>query len=197
VDCRDAQTLLEAYAEGRLEFEPGDAVGGLLQGGCPFGFALARIDSLAGLFASLADTSAPPDLARRVMAAARLQQRSAAAGDWNPWRWWQAATSPLRWASVALALAGVALGTVARRAALAPAASVASESDGLLADHAIDYLADAPDGSLAGSYVALLAVKGRDASDVAQDRSPAPGPVGRHERRRLRGVGPAQSRGGR
>ncbi len=164
MDCRDVQSLLPAHGEGRLDPETREAVTRHLQVCCACRAALARRDSLAGLFAGLAETPPPVDLAARVMTAAADQRRIAAARtraaavacDWNPWHWWRAATATLRWASVALAFAGAALGIVAGKLALEPAAPGAASSVDPLADHAIDFLAEAPGGSLAGSYAALL-----------------------------------------
>jgi hypothetical protein len=129
---------------------------------------LARIDGLAGLFACLDDVAPPAGLAVRVMAAATAHplpepsRRWAAtrSAEWNPLHWWLEATRTLRWATATLVMAGLAIGAViGQHAATSSAEAPAGPSDPLAA-YAVDYLADSPDGSLAGSYLALLEFPG-------------------------------------
>jgi len=169
MDCRDARHLLAAYAGGSLTADTWDAVRMHLQTchGCRD--ALGRIDSLAAVAADLADAPVPANLSRQVLAAARDRQaaaardrRTAVTGDWNPLHWWRTAPLSLRWATLTLLLIGLALGTTAARLALPASAPTPSADADPLEGHAIDYLAYAPEGSLAGTYLALLQDAGED-----------------------------------
>lgn len=162
--CQDIHDQLVVYAEGRLAPAARETFRRHLQtcSGCRA--ALARVDELAGLVATLADVPPPDGLADRVMAAAKARTRLEPArnqplgssDDWNPLHWWREATRTLRWSTAAMALAGLVLGMVVGRQALQPSPGAVGTSADPLAAHAIDYLADMPDGSLAGSYLALL-----------------------------------------
>lgn len=166
--CQDIHDQLVVYAEGRLEPAAREAFRRHLQtcSGCRA--ALARVDGLALLVATLADVPPPAGMADRVIAAAwartRLEparrQPFGSTDDWNPLHWWHEATRTLRWSTAALAVAGLVLGTVVGRQALQPSAGTVGTSADPLAAYAVDYLADTPDGSLAGSYLALLETDG-------------------------------------
>ena len=154
MDCRDARNRMAEFAAGRLAPDAWGAMREHLRGCRECREALSRVDSLAGLAARLPDAPLPVDLSRHVMAAARGRQ-AARPIEWHPLLWWRAASHSLRWATLTLGLIGLLLGGATASSVWPGASSDPWVGADPLERHAIDYLADAPDGSLAGSYLAL------------------------------------------
>jgi len=121
--------------------------------------ALDRAKRLASF---LAETPAPPlpdRFAERVLARAR-ELRARQTPGWSIRAWWSAFPAPMRVAAAAMLLVGTAVGMilgwgdapVSQNTAL----TRAEQTSGLFAGYGLDALGDAPDGSLAESYIALL-----------------------------------------
>jgi len=122
--------------------------------------ALARVDALAGVLASTRTPPVPAGLAARVMEAARSRRTSAAPVGWNPLRWWRLASAPMHAAAAAVLVIGLSVGlvmgwtsapAVVARDTAQPASQIAP-----LDAYQLDYLGEAPAGSLVRSYLALL-----------------------------------------
>ncbi len=154
MDCRDARRQVTEYAAGRLAPDAWHAMREHLRGCQECRQVLGRVDSLAGLAARLPDAPVPVDLSRHLLAAARARQ-AARAIEWNPLLWWRMASLSLRWATLTLGLIGLLLGGATASVVWSGASPDPWVAADPLERHAIDYLADAPDGSLAGSYLAL------------------------------------------
>jgi anti-sigma factor RsiW len=118
---------------------------------------------LRRLAAALDGTPAPPipkGFAGRVMARARSrvgQKKPFWATVELPFRWWMESAFPLRVGTAAVLALGLTVGllmgrdTARGRAACGPA----PEDADLLAVYNVDYLEEAPSGSLAAAYLAL------------------------------------------
>ena len=162
MDCLEVRRNLRAFVTGELRPDAWAEASGHLHD-CPgCREALRRIDGLAGLLAECADPPAPADLARNVMAAARRQAPAVGAGNWSPRRWWREAPIVLRWATLGVGVVGLALGVVVGTATLPVSGATAGVPVDPLESHAVDYLEDAPDGSLARSYLTLLQDAGEE-----------------------------------
>lgn len=156
--CEDLRQALANYAQGRVPVHERQVIEAHLRD-CPACRAvLAEMDPVA---AALVQSQAPPipaGFAERAMAAARSRIAKPAA-TWNPLLWWRTASAPMRGAAAAVLvvgfLGGVMVGRDAVRTPANQAAGVTSPSDPW-EGYNLDYLGDAPEGSLANSYLALV-----------------------------------------
>jgi anti-sigma-K factor RskA len=99
----------------------------------------------------------PDGFAARVMAKAR-NRRAAVSAGWNPLQWWRLTTAPMHVAAAAVLVVGLGVGLLMSWMTLpagqAPATQASVQADPL-DTYNLDYLGDAPGGSLADSYLAL------------------------------------------
>ena len=158
--CEDLQSRLEAYADGGMPPGEREAAADHLRNCADCRRALARIDSVAAALAQAKTPPVPTGLAARVMAAARGRQLAIATAGWNPVRWWRRVSMPMHAAAAAVLVVGLAAGLVMGWTAppatiQAPTTKAATQGDALTA-YNTDYLGDAPAGSLADSYLALV-----------------------------------------
>ena len=157
--CEETLKQLAAFSAGELPADVRQAVQAHLAECAACRAALAEVDALAGVLASGQTPPVPPGFAARVMAAARQRQEPEPAAVWNLVRWWRLVPAPMHAAAAAVLVIGLAVGLLmgwttspARQAAPAPAAAQADPLDA----YNLDYLGDAPSGSLADSYLALV-----------------------------------------
>jgi len=156
--CEEVLKKLRAFSSGELAPDVRQAVQAHLKGCVTCRSALERVDVLAGALADVQTPPVPARLAARVMAAARERQARPVTA-WNPLRWWRLASSPIHVAAAAVLVVGLALGlamgwTTLSAPRTAPTQEVA-QADPLDA-YNVDYLGDAPAGSLADSYLSLV-----------------------------------------
>ena len=158
--CEDLQSRLEAYANGGMSPDEREAAAAHLRNCADCTRALARIDSLAAVLAQAKTPSVPSGLAVRVMAAARSRRPAMAEAGWNPVRWWRQVSMPMHAAAAAVLIVGLAVGLVmgwmARPSTIQTQTTEAATQGDALDAYNIDYLGDAPAGSLADSYLALV-----------------------------------------
>ncbi len=159
--CKDVLTLLDALSSGRLPVEVCRAVQTHLADCAACRAALGRIDSVAGAMAGAHTPAVPQGLAARVMVAARRRRQ---VEPWDLLRWWRLTSPPMR----ALAAAMLAMGlTMGLAMGWTVAVSFAVRTDPLEV-YRLDVLAEAPEGSLAGSYLTLVATMNLPAEASAQ-----------------------------
>ena len=123
--------------------------------------ALERLLRLSSLLKESHVPAVPDGLAGRIVAAAKpeaFEQRSPAARP----RWRISFSIPMGVAAAAVLVAGVVMGALVARSAYSPV-SVAVANQAAVADpvavYNLDYLSEAPDGSLAQAYLALVSDK--------------------------------------
>jgi len=119
---------------------------------------LSGLEGTEQLLAPLDVPPVPPGLADRITAAARDRGREAATAGWNPLLWWRTTSPPLRRVAIGIPVAGLIAGLLLGWTSPPPGerAAVGAQPDPL-AVYRIDYLGDSPAGSLADSYMQLVA----------------------------------------
>ena len=161
MDCKHFAKHLHAYVDGIVP----PVVGAAMQAhaaSCPA--CRREVESLAQLGAVLRVAApippVPEGFAARVMAHAVEQKRQAPmrlVALFTRFAWWEDLARPARAAAAAVLVAGLALGAVmgwdANRNGRSPS-SVVTQPDALAA-YNLDYLAEAPAGSLAQVVMAL------------------------------------------
>jgi len=159
--CTKVRLTIDAYVSGGLGPRDRAAVEGHLKScdGCRQAAAVAR--RLVTLGQALPTPPVPEGFAKRVMSLARqgIARPTPAAPSWSLAAWWRMASAPVRAAAAAVLVIGLGAGTVLSwdtwQAQAAPPAQAASQTDPL-ASYNVDYLTDAPDGSLAQTYLAMV-----------------------------------------
>jgi anti-sigma factor RsiW len=155
--CENVQQRLNRFAAGDLPVADRHAVQAHLAECAACRAKLAELDALAG---ALVDTPTPPipsGFASRVMAAARQRQEAQPVAVWNLMRWWRLTSVPMHAAAAAVLIIGLSVGVVMGWTSASPSgqAQTAAQTDPVDA-YQIDYLGEAPSGSLAESYLALV-----------------------------------------
>ncbi len=158
--CRRVRETFDAYRDGELPAVIREAVRGHLAACDRCREALARHTRLRAVLADAAGRTPPPPagFANRVMCAARRGWSPRAAPlDWNPVRWWRQTRAPMRTAAAAVVVIGLCIGLLLgwTSAPSAPQAVAPAQADPV-DTYQIDYLGEAPAGSLADSYLALV-----------------------------------------
>ena len=163
--CEDLRDKLDAYASGELPQDQRGEVALHLKSCGQCQGALDRLRRLALVLGQAQTPPVPANFADRVMDRARARRASLhTTASWNPLQWWRGASLAARTAAAAtLALAlvsGLAVGwNTAQSPRRGNAGQLASKADPL-GGYSHDYLGDAPDGSLAASYLSLVAGRG-------------------------------------
>ena len=157
--CEDVLKQLTAFSSGELPVDVRQAMQAHLAECAACRAALAEVDALAGILAGAQPPPVPAGFAARVTAAARQRQEVEPLVAWNPLRWWRFVPAPMHAAAAAVLVIGLAVGLVmgwtTLLASQAPPAQATAGADPLDA-YNLDYLGDAPSGSLADSYLALV-----------------------------------------
>lgn len=156
--CEDLQRNLGNYVDGGISPDERKAIEAHLRGCPPCQATLADVDPVAAVLVQSQAPPIPPGFADRVIAHARyriIRPRL----TWSPVQWWRTASAPMRGAAAAVLvvgfLGGWMMGRDAVRAPGTRTAVVAPPADPL-DGYNLDYLGDAPEGSLANSYLALV-----------------------------------------
>ena len=157
--CEDVTTRLDSYADGELQAAVAAKVTAHLESCESCRQSRQRLEQLAAVLGQASVPPVPAGFAARLMAKARSRHPAAASAGWNPLRWWRLVPAPMHAAAAAVLVIGLALGLVVgwttSPAGQAPPAQAAVQTDPLDA-YSLDYLGDAPSGSLADSYLALV-----------------------------------------
>jgi len=161
MDCPTAQTNLSAYLRGDLPLDQRSALVAHLRGCRICLVRLAAVDPLASVLVQTETPPVPSGFERRVLAAARSRRSQVVAVAWSPLRWWRMASAPMHAAAAAVLVVGLAAGLALGWAARPATRQAQEDSQAMalttaLAAYNLDYLGDAPGGSLADSYLALL-----------------------------------------
>ena len=158
--CEEVQSRLPAYSSGELPTGVREVVQTHLGGCAACQAAMAHIDALAAVLAGAQTPPVPAGFAARVMVRARSHRSAAVSAGWNPLTRWRLASAPMQAAAAAVLLvglgAGLLMGWTFDPAVMSPGnAEITSQAD-TLDTYQFEYLGDAPGGSLAGSYLALV-----------------------------------------
>ncbi len=156
--CQDVQKQLKAFSIGALPMDVRQTVQTHVSKCAACRAKLAKIDALAGVLAAAQTPPIPAGFAARVLATARKRLESEQIATWNLIRWWRLTSVPMHAAAVAVLVIGLAIGLVMGAASaplLAPATKNARPDP--VDTYQLDYLGEAPGGSLADSYFALAA----------------------------------------
>lgn len=155
--CEDTQQL-KRFAAGDLPVTDRQAVQAHLAECADCRAKLTEIDALAGVLADATTPPVPSGFVSGVMAAARQRQEAPPVAVWNLLCWWRLASTPMHAAAAAVLIVGLSVGMVMglTHAPLTTQTETTAEVDPVDI-YRIDYLAEAPSGSLANSYLALVA----------------------------------------
>jgi anti-sigma factor RsiW len=155
--CENVQRQLNHFAAGDLPVADRHAVQAHLAECAACRAKLAELDALAGVVASTPTPSIPSGFAFRVMAAARQRQQAQPIAAWNLLRWWRLTSAPMHAAAAAVLIIGLTIGLVMGWTSGPPAARAETAAEVDPVDvYQIDYLGEAPSGSLADSYLTLV-----------------------------------------
>jgi anti-sigma factor RsiW len=160
--CQQAKRLLDRYVTGELPAEARLRVETHVAGCETCRRELAGLRQMAEVFGHAQVQPVPDGFAQRVQALARrrIARPAPAASSWSLVAWWRTVSMPMRATAAAVLVIGLASGVLMGwntwQAPSAPADQVTSQADPL-APYGVDYLTDAPDGSLAQTYLALVA----------------------------------------
>ena len=156
--CENVLRQLKAFSSGRLPADVRQTIQMHLTecGACRA--ALGHIDPVAASLARVQTPPVPPAFAARVMAAARRRRQAEPVPAWNLLRWWRLTSAPMHLATAAVLVVGLAAGLMMGWVVAPSAGQVASavKSDPLRT-YQLDVLSESPNGSLAGSYLTLVA----------------------------------------
>jgi anti-sigma factor RsiW len=155
--CEEVQQQLREFSTGKLPMDVRQTVQAHLSECAACRAALARVDLLAGALSSAQTPPIPPGFASRVMARARQRQANELVAVWSPLRWWTRTSTPMHVAVAAMLVIGLIIGFVMGWTAtpLTSQTTTATQSDPLKA-YQVDYLGEAPEGSLADRYLSLV-----------------------------------------
>lgn len=155
--CEDVLKQLTAFSSGELSANVRQAVQAHLAECAACRAALAEVDALAVL-ASGRTPPVPRGFAARVMMAARQRQETKPVAAWNLMRWWRLTSTPMHAAAAAVLIIGLSVGLVLGwTSATSPAQAEAAVQPDPVDAYQLDYLGEAPSGSLADSYLTLVA----------------------------------------
>jgi len=159
--CKHVTKRLDAYATGEVSARDRVQIDSHLEGCASCRQTLADLKSMAGLLSRIATPPLPEGFASGVISAALSRRSEQRTARWNPVQWWRMVSVPMRAAAAAMLVLGVAAGLVIGWDTLSNSGKGSSAEDTAqndpLGGYNVDYLGDAPDGSLADGYLALLA----------------------------------------
>ena len=155
--CDNVLKQLQVFASGKLPTEVHQAVQAHLADCAACRAALGRVDSLAGILSAARTPPVPSGFTARVLATARQRQEAERIGAWSLLRWWRLTSAPMHAAAAAVLVMGLTVGLTMgwTTAPSAPRTSAAAGGDPL-GTYRLDYLGDAPEESLAGTYLTLV-----------------------------------------
>ncbi len=156
--CEEVVRQLNRTSAGELPPHVHEAVHGHLAGCEACRAALAEIDALAGILAGMPSPPVPAGFTTRVMAAAAMRRKAKDVTEWSFVKWWRTVSAPIHAAAAAALIIGLSIGlAMGWSTASLPAQAGAAAQSNLLDGYQIDYFSEAPSGSLADSYLTLVA----------------------------------------
>jgi anti-sigma factor RsiW len=155
--CENVQQQLNRFVAGDLPMADRQAVQAHLAECAACRAKLAELDAVAGVVASTPTPPIPSGFASCVMAAARKRQKAQPVAVWNLLRWWRLTSAPMHAAAAAVLIVGLSVGAVLGWTSAPPEARAETAAEVDPVDvYQIDYLGEAPSGSLADSYLTLV-----------------------------------------
>jgi len=161
MNCQDIQSKLADYIDGRLSGIEWSQLRTHLMSCVSCRSELAKLDPLAFLLLQTDPPPVPPDLTSRILAAARDRNCREQTSSWGPLSWWRLAPASMQAAAVGVLVVGLSLGFVLGKSSAtsaAPEATIDSQPDPLEV-YQLDYFGEAPSGSLADGYLALISAE--------------------------------------
>ncbi len=158
--CQDVQNQLRAFSIGELPMDVRQTIQAHVSECAACRAGLTVVDALAGVFALAQTPPIPSGFAARVLTMARRRQETEQIESWNLIRWWRVASVPMHAAAAAVMVLGLTIGLLMGTASgpLPMQAVDQMQSDPVDA-YPLDYLGEAPGGSLAANYFALVAAE--------------------------------------
>lgn len=165
--CEQVRQKLDAYAANELTAGVRQQVENHLTMCDACRQAVDRQQELAALLRGVPAPPVPQGFRARVMTAAqdRLAARKRPIPAFaTPWRWWTSVPVPMRLAAAAVLAISLSLGAlmgrgVARSVAAGPSESAQADPTAV---YNLDFLADAPSGSLADAYLTLASARAEE-----------------------------------
>jgi len=156
--CRDIQNTFTSYADGQLSQGERDQVQAHLRECQSCRALLGEVDHLAAVLLRADIPTVPSDLTIKIMAAARNRGFRESSTSWNPLSWWRLASAPMHAAALGVLIVGLSLGfALGWSSAPSPQQLATTAPPDPLEIYQLDYLGDAPSGSLADGYLTLIA----------------------------------------
>ncbi len=157
--CVDIQSRFGDFIAGQLARHEREQVLAHLQECEACRTTLGNVDRLAAILSQTECPPVPSRLTARIMAAAGKRRSESVTADWNPLKWWRGATAPMQAAATITMIIGLGLGCILGWTSTSSPSSAATGAKSEPLDiYQLDFLGDLPSGSLAGSYLALIAV---------------------------------------
>ena len=157
--CDEVTARLDAYLAGELPPARRAEIGSHVETCSDCRRTLDRARRLASLLVETPVPPVPSHFAERVLVETR-NRRKRKATAWSIRTWWLTFPAPMRAAAAAMLLVGAGIGMAfgwgAAPVPRSTASAQAEQGDSVFAGYGLDALGDAPDGSLAESYLALL-----------------------------------------
>jgi anti-sigma factor RsiW len=156
--CRTVQERLNAFLDSLLQPSERAEMDAHLEGCHKCQAALARLRRLSALLESIPAPPVPDGFSFRLMQRAHQRQaepRPSRILTWRPVLFWREMPAATRVAAAAMLVLAIGLGALMGRdlsSGPKPAGIAAAEMNDV---YALDYLSEAPDGSLADAYLTL------------------------------------------
>ena len=168
--CKHVTRRLDAYVTGEVSARDRVQIEAHLEG-CPnCRKALARLKGMADLLGQIQVPPVPEGFAGRVMALAQervAKPKGVLVSPWDLVAWWQTISLPVRVAAGVVLVLGLGMGILMGLGTWQEAPDVTAgqgaQSDPLAA-YNLDYLTDAPNGSLAESFLTLTSTGNQQGS---------------------------------
>jgi len=165
--CDQIQERLSTYMDGEIGQDVRAQIDEHLASCGSCREALARLRQVDAFLGSACAPCMSEGFAGRVMAQARehaTEWRRSPWESWSPFRWWVSSSRPMRVAAAAVMIVGLAVGVIMGRDTWQPPAALSAVSKpsakvDVVGVYNLDYLTDAPRGSLAQVYVTLTSAQ--------------------------------------
>ncbi len=156
MNCQDVQNQLKAFSIGELPADVRQTVQVHVSECEACRSELAKIDVPAVLLAAVQTPPIPMGFTARVVAIAQQRLETEQIESWNLIRWWRLTSAPMHAAAAAGLVLGLTIGLL-MGATSVPASTSKNVQPDPVDTYQLDYLGEAPGGSLADSYFALAA----------------------------------------
>jgi anti-sigma factor RsiW len=160
--CEEVQQQLREFSTGELPMDVRQTVQAHLSECAACCAELAKVDALAGFLTGAQAPPVPSGFASRVLSKARQRQEANPAA-WNLMRWWRVTSAPMHAAAAAVLVIGLTVGLVLGWTSVPSAAQATTVQEDPFDAYQIDYLGEAPSGSLPEIYIALLSGRNEEA----------------------------------